>query len=103
MSGKRKRYSPAYRREAAHLVIDTGRPISHVAGEIGVGEQLLGRWVAQERAREDQPPEALDIDERAELARLRAENAELRLDREFLKKAAAFFATEHQNRSRPTG
>lgn len=103
MSGKRKSYSPAYKREAAHLVIDTGRPIAHVAAEIGVGEQLLGRWVAQERAKQADPPKALDLDERAELARLRTENAELRMDREFLKKAAAFFATENQNRSRPTG
>src|SRR3954451_21512478 len=86
MSGPRQRksYTPAYRREAAHLVIDTGRPIVQVAREIGVGEALLGRWVALERARTD-PPEALDVDERAELARLRTENAELRMDREFLK------------------
>ncbi len=66
--------------------------------EIGVGEQLLGRWVAVERSRSDDPPGALDADERAELERLRAENAELRMDREFLKKAAAFFVTENQNR-----
>jgi transposase len=98
MSGKRKSYTPAYRREAAHLVIDTGRPIAHVAKEIGVGEQLLGRWVAQERAKLDEPAAAVDADERAELARLRVENAELRMDREFLKKAAAFFAIENQNR-----
>ena len=100
MSGSRRRknYTPAYRREAAHLVIDTGRPIVQVAREIGVGEALLGRWVAQERAKTDHPPKALDVDEHAELARLRVENAELRMDREFLKKAAAFFATENQNR-----
>jgi transposase len=97
-SKKRKTYTPAYRREAARLVIDTGRPIAHVAREIGVGEQLLGRWVAIERSRDDAPPPALDADERAELERLRAENTELRMDREFLKKAAAFFATEHQTR-----
>lgn len=103
MAAKRKSYTPEYRREAARLVIETGRPIMHVAAEIGVGDQTLGRWVAAERARMDGPPGALDADERAELARLRAENAELRMDREFLKKAAAFFATEHQTRSRPTG
>jgi transposase len=95
--GKRKSYTPAFRREAAHLVIDTGRPIAHVAKEIGVGEQLLGRWVARERAEQAAPAAALDADERAELVRLRAENAELRMDREFLKKAAAFFVTEQQN------
>ena len=73
MSGKRKTYTPAYRREAARLVIETGRPIAHVAKEIGVGQLLLGRWVAVERAKSERPPEALDVDERAELARLRVE------------------------------
>lgn len=86
MGAKRKSYTPRYRREAAHLVIDTGRTIAEVAREIGVGEQLLGRWVAAERAKMDTPPDALDIDERAELERLRRENAQLRMDREFLKK-----------------
>ena len=74
------------------------RPVAHVAAEIGVGEQLLGRWVAAAKARSaTDNPEVLDDDERAELQRLRKENAELRLDRAFLKKAAAFFASE-QNR-----
>ncbi len=70
----------------------------HTHAEIGVGEQLLGRWVAAAKARSaTDNPEVLDDDERAELQRLRKENAELRLDRAFLKKAAAFFASE-QNR-----
>ena len=90
MGAKRKSYTPKYRREAAHLVIDTGRTIAQVARDIGVGEALLGRWVAIERSRMDDPPEAMDSDERAELERLRRENAELRMDREFLKKAAAY-------------
>ena len=95
MSGKRKRYTPEFREQAARLVLETGRPIAHVAAEIGVSDQLLGRWVARTRARSqgDNAP-VLDADERAELERLRKENAELRLDREFLKKAAAFFASE---------
>ena len=95
MGAKRKSFTPAYRREAAHLVIDTQRTIAAVAREIGVGEQLLGRWVAVERSRMDDPPPALDTDERAELERLRREVVELRMDREFLKKAAAFFAAEN--------
>ncbi len=81
------------------MVIDTGRTIAEVARDIGVGEALLGRWVAIERSRMDDPPEAMDADERAELERLRRENAELRMDREFLKKAAAFFATENSSPS----
>ena len=98
MSGTRRKYTPAFRREAAHLVIDTGRPIAVVGREIGVQEQLLGKWVALERSRLDDPPSVVGEDELAELARLRVENAELRMDREFLKKAAAFFASEPPNR-----
>jgi transposase len=99
MSGKkRKSYTPEYRRDAAHLVIDTGRPIAAVAREIGIGEQLLGRWVAIERSRLDDVPAALDGDERAELDRLRVEVSELRMDREFLKKATAFFVSENNGR-----
>ncbi|SMO85795.1 transposase [Propioniciclava tarda] len=90
---KRSTYTPEYRREAAHLVIDTGRTI---AAEIRVGAQLLGRWVQLERDRIGAPPEtALDASERAELERLRRENTELRLDNEFLGKAAAFFAAKN--------
>lgn len=51
MGAKRQSYPPRFRQEAAHLVIDTGRTVAEVAREIGVGEQLLGRWVAIERSR----------------------------------------------------
>ena len=90
-SKKRKSYTPEYRREAARLVIDTGRSIAAVAAEINVGEQLLGRWVQLERDRMGAPPESpLDVSERAELERLRREIADLRIDNEFLGKAAAY-------------
>lgn len=95
MSGKRRKYTPEFREQAARLVIETGRPMAHVAAEIGVGEQVLGRWVRlQRQATASGDTGAVDADERAELERLRRENAELRLDREFLKKAAAFFVSE---------
>ncbi len=99
MSGKRRKFTPEFREQAARLVIETGRPVAHVAAEIGVGDQLLGRWVRQARdaAGCGDTARVLDANERAELERLRKENAELRLDREFLKKAAAFFVSE-QNR-----
>lgn len=100
MSGKRRKYTPEFREQAARLVIETGRPVAHVAAEIGVGEQVLGRWVRLQRqaaSAGDTAGAVLDADERAELERLRRENADLRLDRAFLKKAAAFFVSE-QNR-----
>ena len=84
MSGKRRKYTPEFRERAARLVIETGRPVAHVAAEIGIGEQVLGRWVRLQRqaaAAGDTGP-VLDADERAELERLRRENAELRLDRD---------------------
>jgi transposase len=57
------------------LVIDTGRTVGAVAREIGVGEQLLGRWVHAEWAHTRGGAEApLDLDERAELERLRRGN-----------------------------
>lgn len=99
-TSKRKTYTPEYRREAAHLVIDTDRTIAAVAREIGVGEQLLGRWVHHERARTGGEAEAaLDLDERSELERLRREVQELRMDNEFLGKAAAFFASKQNPRN----
>lgn len=93
----RKKYTPEYRQEAARLVIDTGRPIAEVARELNLGATLLGRWVKKERERTGDGPAAdLDADERAELDRLRQENAELKMDNEFLGKAAAFFASKHR-------
>lgn len=98
-SKKRNTYTPEYRREAARLVIDTGRTVAAVAREIGVGEQLLGRWLRLERARSGPGEAPLDLDERAELERLRRENQELRMDNEFLGKAAAFFASKRNLRN----
>ena len=94
MSSKRRRFTPEFRVEAVRLVTDTGRPVALVAAEIGVGPQLLGRWVQQCKPASAAADRALDIDERAELERLRAENADLRLDRSFLKKAAVLFASD---------
>ena len=90
----RRKFTADYRREAAHLVIDTGRAIVDVAGEIGVGAALLGRWVKAERAvvGEGAGPR-LGEPERVELERLRKENVALRAEVEFLGKACAFFVT----------
>jgi transposase len=97
MSGARRRYTPEFREQAARLVIETARPVAHLAAEIGVGEQVLGRWVrlARQAASTGDTGAVLDVNERAELQRLRREKAELRLDRECLKKDAAFFVSEH--------
>ena len=92
VSSSRKKYTPEYRREAANLVIESERPIAHVAKEIGVSAGLLGRWVKLERERRGASDGMSEADLRAENARLRRELAEAKMDNEFLSKATAFFA-----------
>lgn len=99
---KRRKYTPEYRREAAALVLDTDRPIAHVAEEIDVGAQLLGRWVQQERERRGPAPgpdAPLAATEREELKSLRRRVHELEADNAFLGKAAAFFASKPPRRN----
>jgi len=94
MGRQRQEFTPEYKDEAVKLVINTGRPVAVVARELGVKEQTLGRWVNLYKSRQDAGDGALSETERAELARLRKENSELKMDRAFLKKASLFFAQE---------
>jgi transposase-like protein len=93
---RRKKHSPEFREQAVRRVIDTSRPIAVVARELGVVEGTLGNWVnvyRREHAGEDlEPP--LSVSERARLRELERENRELRMQTEFLKKAAAYFARD---------
>lgn len=94
MGSQRREFTPEYKDEAVKLVVNTGRAVATVARELGVKEQTLGRWVNAYRARHEAGGGALSETERAELARLRRENSELKMDRAFLKKASLFFAQE---------
>ncbi|GAB7040387.1 transposase [Catenuloplanes niger JCM 9533] len=78
------------------LVIDSSRPIAVVARELGIGEGTLGNWVNTYRREHagDEPP--LNISERERLRQLEREARELRMENEFLKKAAAYFARDHR-------
>lgn len=93
--GKYKKYTPEYRDEAVRLVIDSSRPIAEVARELGLNEGTLGNWVNKYRVAHP-ASEELGISDRARLRALEKENAELRMQAEFLKKAAAFFAKEQR-------
>ena len=94
MGRQRRKFSPEYKDEAVRLVVNTGRAVATVARELGVQESTLGRWVNASKTRQDAGEGALSESERAELARLRKENSELKMDRAFLKKASIFFAQE---------
>jgi transposase len=91
----RRRFSEEFRSGAVRLVLDEGRTIGAVARELDLTPSSLGRWVSQAQADRTKGRTGLTTAEREELARLRKENRELRLDREILKKAAAFFAKMH--------
>lgn len=77
------------------MVLDSSRPIAVVARDLGINEGTLGNWVSKYRV-EHPVSEEITIDERARLKELERENRELRMERDFLKKAAAFFAKEQQ-------
>ena len=79
VSSSRKKYTPEYLQEAARLVIESGRPIAHIAKEIGVAERLLGKWVKLERECQGSDDGRSDADMRAENARLRRELAEVKM------------------------
>jgi transposase len=76
------------------LVLDEGKTVSQVARDLDLTQSALGNWVKQARADRNHGKTGLTTEERAEMARLRKENRELRMERDILKKAAAFFAKE---------
>lgn len=72
--GRYRKYDRDFKQGAVRLVSETGKPIAQVARELGVNEGTLGNWVAKERRERGEDTAALSEPERAELARLRAEN-----------------------------
>ena len=78
----------------ARVVIDSGRPIAHVARDLGVPPETLRRYVRQVEADEGLRPDLPTSEEREEIKQLRKENYELRRANEILKAASVFFATE---------
>jgi transposase len=94
MGSTHRRFTPEFKDEAVMQVINSGRPVAVVARELGLQEQNLGRWVNLFKARHDVVDRALTESELAELVRLRKDNAELMIDRAFLKKASLYFAQE---------
>jgi transposase len=97
MGSTRRRFTDEYKKSAVEFVLDGGRPVVQVAKDVGVNATTLGNWVRKEReARGAEPPRPLDADERAELERLRDEVRRLRMEAEFAKKVAAWFAKDQQ-------
>ncbi len=91
-----RKYDEDFKQGAVALVVETGKPIAQVARELGVNETTLGNWCA--KARRDAGEGELSESERAELARLRKENTELRMQRDVLKRSVALWVEEAMGR-----
>ena len=89
----RRSFTGEFKRDAVAMVLDEGHRIVDVAERLGVGEGTLGNWVRQ--ARVDRGERAgMTTSERSELVELRRENARLRMERDLLKRATAFWVKE---------
>ena len=84
--GRPSKYPEEFRREAVELYRSSDRPRCRIAESLGIFDGSLAAWVKEADTANE--PGALDPGERAELARLRKENQDLRMDREILRKAA---------------
>jgi len=90
---RRRSFSEEFKRDAVALVLEEDRSIADVARSLGIGETNLGNWVRQARIDRGER-EGLTTSERAELVELRREVSRLRMERELLKRATAFWVKE---------
>jgi len=91
MGETRRKFDKDFREGAVRLVRETGKPVAQVARELGINEGTLGNWVNADRRCRDGGNGELSEDERAELARLRKENAELAMRCDVLKRSVALW------------
>ena len=98
MGETRRRFDRDFREGAVRLVRETGKPVAQVARDLGVNEGTLGNWVNSGRRRRDGGDGQLTEGERAELVRLRKENAELMMERDVLKRSVALWVKDAMGR-----
>ena len=92
---KRRKFTDEYKAEVVNLITVQGRPIGQVCEELDLTQSAVRGWVQRAEIDAGRGPEgALTTAEREELRRLRRELKEVRMERDLLKKAAAFFAKE---------
>ena len=93
----RRQYTAEFKREAVALVTEQGYAVTVAARNLGINPNLLHRWKAavQQQQAEAFPGQGHQTPEQAELRQLREDNRRLRMERDIIKKATAFFATHH--------
>ena len=92
----RRSFTEDYKAGAVRLVLDEGKTVAAAARNLGLTESSLRNWVEQARADRTKGRTGLTTAEREELARLRKEVRELRLERDILKKVSALFAKDQR-------
>jgi transposase len=95
---KKPYYSLEFKQDATKLVLSKGYSIPEASNSLGVSESALRKWIRAEKggniSNNYSPSSPLSLTDHEELLRLRKENARLKMEREILKKASAFFAQE---------
>lgn len=92
MPEERRKFDPEFKEGAVRIVQETGKPIVQIARDLGVHPGMLGNWVAADRERGG--TEGLCSDDAAELKWLRAENAQLRMERDVFKRSVVLWVKE---------
>jgi transposase len=98
MAETRRKFDQDFKEGAVRLVRETGKPIAQVARDLGIVPGTLENWVAKDRRRREGGDGGLAEDERAELVRLRRQVAELRMERDVLKRSVALWVNEAMGR-----